>query len=74
MRCKVCAGLLAIFVGSFGIHKFYLGKFWQGLLYLLFCWTIIPGIIGFIEGVYYLMMPDGKFNYLYNGDDIYDEC
>lgn len=71
MRCKVCAGLLAIFVGNFGIHKFYLGKFWQGLLYVLFCWTLIPGIVGFVEGIYYLLMSDDKFNYLYNGDDCY---
>jgi TM2 domain-containing membrane protein YozV len=36
LKNKVVAGLLAIFVGGLGIHKFYLGKVGQGILYLLF--------------------------------------
>ena len=58
---KVAAALLAIFLGGFGAHKFYLGKVGTGLLYLLFCWTSIPSIIGFIEGVLYLLMSDEDF-------------
>ena len=38
--------MLAILVGAFGAHKFYLGKNGQGILYLLFFWTAIPAIIG----------------------------
>lgn len=66
MRNKVVAALLAIFLGSFGIHKFYLGKGWSGLIYILFCWTCIPGFIAFIEGILYLLMTDSEFNYKYN--------
>lgn len=48
---KIAYALLAIFLGSFGIHKFYAGKGGIGLLYLLFSFTFIPGIISFIEGI-----------------------
>ena len=41
----------AIFLGSFGIHKFYAGRIFLGLLYLLLSWTLLPAIIGFIEGL-----------------------
>ena len=66
MRNKVVAGLLGIFLGNFGIHKFYLGKNGQGVLYLVFCWTGIPGIVGFIEGIVYLAMSEQDFNQKYN--------
>lgn len=39
--------LLAIFLGDFGIHKFYAGRIGSGVVCILFCWTLIPGIIGF---------------------------
>ncbi len=43
--------LLAALLGGFGIHKFYAGKIGMGILYLLFCWTFIPGMLGIIEAV-----------------------
>ncbi len=58
---KVIAGLLGIFLGAIGAHKFYLGKWVQGLVYLLFCWAYIPAFIGFCEGVVYLCTGDEKF-------------
>lgn len=58
---KTVAGLLAILLGGLGIHKFYLGKAGQGILYLLFCWTFIPAIIGFVEGIIYLTMSQDSF-------------
>lgn len=60
-RSRLAAALLAIFLGGIGIHKFYLGKVAQGVLYILFCWTLIPAIIGFIEGILYLVMSDQEF-------------
>ena len=53
---KIINGILGMFLGGFGIHKFYQRKYFQGILYILFCWTGIPGIIGFIEGLRYLFM------------------
>jgi len=43
------AVLLALFLGGLGIHKFYMGQTFLGILYLLFSWTGIPSIVGFIE-------------------------
>lgn len=61
IKNKVVAGLLAVFLGGLGIHKFYMGKIGMGILYLLFCWTWIPSIIGFIEGIIYLCSNDHNF-------------
>ncbi|MDI6813012.1 MAG: NINE protein [Desulfitobacteriaceae bacterium] len=62
---RLAAALFAIFLGSFGAHKFYLGKAGQGILYLVFFWTAIPGIIGLIEGILYLAMSEEAFNARY---------
>lgn len=60
-KSKTAAGLLAIFLGGFGVHKFYLGKIGKGILYAVFFWTYIPAFIGFIEGIIYLTSSDEKF-------------
>jgi TM2 domain-containing membrane protein YozV len=41
--------LLALILGSFGAHHFYLGRNGLGILYLLFFWTGLPALLGFIE-------------------------
>jgi TM2 domain-containing membrane protein YozV len=64
-KSRVTAAVLAFFLGGFGIHKFYLGKTAQGVLYLLFCWTFIPAIIAFIEFIIYLTMSDEAFEEKY---------
>lgn len=46
---KIVYCVLAFFLGGIGIHKFYAGKIGTGILYILFCWTFIPGFIAFIE-------------------------
>jgi TM2 domain-containing membrane protein YozV len=63
---KTVAGLLGIFLGGLGIHKFYLGKPIQGIFYILFCWTLIPALLGFIEGIIYLASSEAGFNKAYN--------
>lgn len=40
---------LCLFLGGLGIHKFYAGKWIQGLLYVAFCWTWVPVIISLID-------------------------
>jgi TM2 domain-containing membrane protein YozV len=60
-RNRTTAGILAILFGDFGIHKFYLGKNSEAIIYLVFFWTFVPGIIGIIEGVQYLSMSDDDF-------------
>ena len=34
----------------------------KGLLYLLFCWTGIPGVIGMVEGILALLKPSDDKN------------
>ncbi len=60
-KSKVVAALLAIFLGGLGAHKFYLGQTGMGIIYLCFCWTFIPAVIAFIEGIIYLTMSDEQF-------------
>src|SRR5882762_4378371 len=41
--------LLALFLGGLGAHHFYLGRPGLGVLYLLFCWTLVPSFVALIE-------------------------
>ena len=66
-KSKLAAALFAFFLGGFGIHKFYLGKTGWGILYLLFCWTMIPSIVAFVEAILFLVMTDENFNRQYGG-------
>ena len=53
-KSRVVAAVLAFLAGGIGIHKFYCGSIGLGIIYLLFCWTFIPALIGFFEGIIYL--------------------
>ena len=64
-RNRTVAAVFALLLGGIGIHKFYLGRIGQGILYILFCWTLIPSLIAIIEGVVYLTMSDQEFNAKY---------
>lgn len=74
-RDHVAAGLLAIFLGGFGVHKFYLGYNTQGFILLalslvggLFSFGLIAGvvwIISIIEGIIYLTKTQSEFEQLY---------
>jgi TM2 domain-containing membrane protein YozV len=48
-RDEVVGILLALFLGGFGIHHFYLRRTGLGILYACFCWTPFPWVLGFIE-------------------------
>lgn len=72
-KSKVAAGLLAIFLGGLGIHKFYLGYTTQGIILLLvtilgallLIGPIVTGVISLIEGIIYLTKSDEEFYRLY---------
>ena len=40
---------LCLFLGGLGIHKFYAGKWFTGLLYVAFCWTWIPVVLALFD-------------------------
>lgn len=65
IKNKIVAVLLAFFLGGIGIHKFYLGNKGKGILYLIFCWTYIPGILAFIEAITMLCSSDENFQIKY---------
>lgn len=67
-KSKLAAALFALFLGGLGIHKFYLGRMGQGILYLVFCWTFVPAVIGFIEGIVLLVMSEEDFNAKYGNE------
>lgn len=46
---EVVGVLLALFLGTFGAHHFYLRRPGLGILYCVFFWTGIPTVVSFIE-------------------------
>lgn len=46
---RTTAFLLTLFLGGIGGHRFYLGQIGWGVVYLLFCVTLIPAFAAFIE-------------------------
>src|SRR5882757_336661 len=67
MKSKSTGAMLAIFLGGFGVHKFYLGETGSGIFYLLFCWTFIPLVLGIVQGLNLLGMSQAVFDARYNG-------
>ncbi len=49
-----------------GLHKFYLGQPFWGLLYVLLSWTPIPKVASAIEGVWYLAQDEEAFDRNFN--------
>jgi TM2 domain-containing membrane protein YozV len=62
---KVALVLLTFFLGGIGVHKFYLGKYIQGVIYFLFSWTLIPSIAAFIEFIIYACTSDERLQEKY---------
>jgi TM2 domain-containing membrane protein YozV len=46
---EVVGVLLALFLGTFGAHHFYLRRPGLGILYCILFWTGIPTVVSFIE-------------------------
>lgn len=65
-KSKTTTALLALFLGAFGVHKMYLGNWGLGIIYLIFFWTFIPGIIAFIEFIMFIAMSEADFDRKYN--------
>ncbi len=68
---KVVAGLLGIFLGSLGIHYFYIGKTTAGILTIVIslCSCGIWSIVTFVQGIYILTLTDDVFNEKYVKND-----
>lgn len=62
---RATAGILAIFLGGLGVHRFYLGQWW-GIAYILLCWLLIPGLVAMIEGIVFLCTSQESWDEKYN--------
>ena len=58
--------LLTIFLGWFGVHRFYTGKIGTGVLMLLLCWTGVSQIWWIIDIIFVItgQFKDKKGNYI----------
>ena len=67
---KIVAGVLAILLGSLGIHKFILGYTKEGIIQIVLSMITcgIAGIVPFIEGIIYLTKTDEEFYYTYQSN------
>ncbi len=80
-KSKYVAGFLAFFLGLWGIHKFYLGRRFGGIVHFIIAvvalnWTIqgnwsfppiaVVAIVAFIESILLFVMPRRDFDLKYN--------
>jgi len=62
---QTTAGILSLLLGGIGTHKFYQGNNKIGVIYLCFCWTLIPGILAFVEGILILTADEEEYEEKY---------
>lgn len=66
IKDKNIAGLLALFLGPLGAHRFYLDQVGLGIFYLLFFWFPITWFIAFVDAIIFFTMSPEKFDAKYN--------
>jgi TM2 domain-containing membrane protein YozV len=65
---RIAAGLLAIVLAPFGIHKFLLGYTTEGIIWLvisILTWGTVTTVLGIIEGIIYLKKSEQEFYQTY---------
>jgi TM2 domain-containing membrane protein YozV len=64
---KLVAGICGLVLGAFGVHKFILGYTTEGVIMLVITviscgvLSIVPAVIGIVEGIMYLTKSDEEF-------------
>ena len=67
MKEKNVAGILALFLGWLGVHRFYLGQTGLGIFYLIFSWLFpVMLIVGLIDAISFFSMDQDVFDRKYN--------
>lgn len=67
-RNQIVAGLLALFLGGLGVHRFYLGQWW-GIFYLLLSWSGLPMLVALVEGITFLATDKDAWKQRYGHTD-----
>ena len=64
---RTTIGIIAIVIGSLGVHKFMLGNTTEGLIQIAItcCTGGVGGFIGMVEGIIYLTKTDEEFYQTY---------
>lgn len=66
---KIAAVLFAFFLGTLGIHRFYLGRTGSGIVMLLLTCTVVgllvTGVWALIDAIRYLVMDNAEFHERY---------
>jgi TM2 domain-containing membrane protein YozV len=66
-KSRPIAIVLALLLGGFGIHRFYVGPISWGVAYLIFFWTGVPGFLAWMEAIYWLTRSDVEWAQKYGG-------
>jgi len=72
-KSKLIAALFALFGGSFGLHRWYLGDVGGGIFYLVMLFMTsrlsfpLTGILGVFEAIRFFSMSNNEFDGKYNG-------
>jgi TM2 domain-containing membrane protein YozV len=66
-KSRPIAILLALLLGAFGVHRFYVGPVVWGIAYLIFFWTGIPAFLAWLEAIYWLTRSDVEWAQTYGG-------
>ena len=85
MKKKIVAAFLALFAGMFGVHRFYLQRWWHGVMYLSLFFVsviisakehapvvLIPIVLGLIDALLFFVMPQEDFDEKYNKKRLQD--
>jgi len=67
---KVIAGILAILLGGFGVHKFVMGYTKEGIIQIVITLVTcgIGSLVGLVEGIIYLTKSDEEFYETYQAN------
>lgn len=71
-RAKTAAALFALFLGGLGAHKFYLGSWGWGIVYLAVVFlfpiplALIPAIVALVEAIRFFSISHTEFDAQYN--------
>lgn len=67
-KSKTTAALLGFLLGGIGLHRFYLGSWGLGIIYLILLW-VLPGaglVLGILEAIRFFAMKQPAFDAAYN--------